>query len=114
MPEVEQPGLDSSQEHQPTPLTSGEVEKLRSGDTTIEPTYAEKRQRFIEQASAHIRHEAAHAETAAKVLQGQPHNQGDAIDLGIEDELKKASKFQEEAVQIEQEAADQFDAENPT
>lgn len=114
MPEVEEPGLESEPEQKTAqPLSSEQVEKLRSGDTTLEPTYAKKRQRFIEQATASLEQQAAHAVMEAEVTEQQPHKPGDAIVLHAQRRRDEAVKLREEAARVAEEAAAKFDAENP-
>jgi|GEM_PF-2594102 len=112
MPEVEQPEFESQQEPHPTPLTPGEVEQLRRGDSsldaraTTEPTYAEKRQRFIEQANA-LRHKADKAEVEAETLD---HVADEMHHLNADAKREEAARLRAEADQVE--AATQSDAEN--
>lgn len=111
MPEIEEPGLESEQ-GQPTPLTAGEVEQLRRGESSLEPrvgaepSYAEKRQRFIEQVNA-LRRRADKAEVEAETLD---HVADEMHHLNAEAKRKEAARLRAEADQVE--AVAQFDAEN--
>jgi len=114
MPEIDHPEIESEPAQETAqPLSSHQVEKLRSGDTTIEPTYAEKRQRFIEQATASLERQAARALREAEVTEQQPHKPKDAIELHVRKRRDEAATLREEAARVAEEAAAQFDAENP-
>ena len=111
MPEVDHSELESEQGDTKQPFAGRDIENLRDGNTP-EPTMAEKRQRFMDQASATLRREAERHTVAAETLLAQPHKDGDMIELGAEDEREKAARLREEADHAEQEAAAQFDAEH--